>query len=95
MLPARVAKHVQRLLTNKWQLAAFGFASIAVLSLIPKWTWHPDPHWSVLLVHDVSVALGLVFSVLAYYFGQRIITGNRPPRPDEWRDGDLYFRREE
>ncbi len=88
-------KHVQRLLTNKWQLAAFGFASIAVISLVPKWWCHPDPHWLVLLVHDLSVALGLVFAVLAYYFGQRIFSSSHPPRPEEGRDGDFYFQHEE
>lgn len=88
-------KHVQRLLTNKWQIAAFGFASIAIISLVPKWLCHPDPHWLVLLIHDLSVALGLVFAVLAYYFAQRIFVSTSPPRPGEGRDGDIHFQREE
>ena len=90
MLPHSIKQPVRRLLTNRWQATAFGFASIAALSLIPKWWWHPDPHWSVLLVHDLGVALGLVFSVLAYYFTRRTTHSDHPPRPEDGREGDLH-----
>ena len=95
MIPAHVAKHVQRLLTNKWQVAAFGSALVAAASLVLKWCWPGEgPPQVLLLVHDASVVLALLCSILAYYFQQRIFVGDHPPKPGEWRDGDIHFQHE-
>ena len=89
-MPARFAKLISRLLTSKWQLASLVAASIAVVSLIPKWCGYPQPHWPILLIHDLSIATGLTCAALAYYFERRTFISPRPPQSDDGRDGDLW-----
>ena len=72
-MPACFTKPIRRLLTHKWQLASLVAALIAVASLIPKWYGYPEPepHRSILLIHDLSIATGLGCAILAYYFAPR------------------------
>ena len=89
-MPARFTEPIRRLLTNRWQFASFVAVSIAVVSLIPKWYGHPQPHLSILVVHDLSITIGLVCAVLSYYFEPRTFSGPSPPQSDEGRDGDWW-----
>ena len=91
-MPACFTKPIRRLLTHKWQLASLVAALIAVASLIPKWYGYPEPepHRSILLIHDLSIATGLGCAILAYYFAPRKTIAPRPPRPEDGLDGDEW-----
>ena len=79
---------VRRLLVDRWEFAALLLATLAVLSLGLKWWIYPYEHGAASLVHDVSIAAALVFSILGLYFRRRIVVFRTGHRPEWLRDED-------